>query len=153
MKDVLNACQVDALLPCEELDHANPSDVIFRIAPAVGGRPLRLDQVLALVNDQGARVEVDDLAGDAGREYGPPGGDRRHALTLSHITPGAEHSPAPHCHIFIPKISLIGSWAQARGSPIEMPGRVRSSDAGDRAVHPAPPQGLPSDRGGQSPAR
>src|SRR5438874_2737674 len=94
MKDVLNACQVDALLPSEELDHANPSDVIFRIAPAVGGRPLRLDQVLALVNHQGAGVEVEDLAGDAGREYGRPGGDRRHALTLSHINPGAEHSPA-----------------------------------------------------------
>src|SRR2546430_7620032 len=83
MKDVLNACQVDALLPSEELDHANPSDVIFRIAPAVGGRPLRLDQVLALVNHQGARVEVEDLTGDAGREYGPPGGYRRHALTRS----------------------------------------------------------------------
>src|SRR5439155_445874 len=76
MKDVLNACQVDALLPSEELDHANPSDVIFRIAPAVGGGPLRLDQVLALVNHQGAGVEVEDLAGDAGREYGPPGGTR-----------------------------------------------------------------------------
>src|SRR5947208_15871538 len=94
MKDVLNACQVDALLPSEELDHANPSDVIFRIAPAVGGRPLRLDQILALVNHQGAGMEVEDLAGDAGGENRPSGGNRRHPLSFSHITP-ARSIPRP----------------------------------------------------------
>src|SRR2546423_9176339 len=105
MKDVLHACQVDALLPSEELDHANPSDVIFRIAPAVGGRPLRLDQVLALVNHQGAGVEVEDLAGDAGREYGPPGGDRRHAPSPFPINPRAAQFPGPPLPYLIPQVS------------------------------------------------
>src|SRR5437762_13548636 len=104
MKDVLNACQVDALLPSEELDHANPSDVIFRIAQAVGGGPLRLDQALALVNQQGAGVEVEDLAGDAGREYGLPGGDRRDAIRLARVDAGSEHCPAPNRHYFTPQI-------------------------------------------------
>src|SRR2546430_14431172 len=117
MKDVFDARQVHALLAGEELDHPNSSDIFFRIPPPVGGRPLRLDQVLALVNHQGARGEVEDLTGDAGREYGPPGGYRRHALTLSHITPRAEHSPAPHCHNFIPQISLIGPWRKPEGAP------------------------------------
>src|SRR2546422_8200857 len=106
MKHVLDARQVDALLAREELDDANPSDIVFRIAPAVGGRPLRLDQVLALVNHQGAGVQVEDLAGDAGREYRPG------AIAAVHfrfpISPHTRSIPKPaHRHNFIPKISLI----------------------------------------------
>src|SRR5437899_12629642 len=107
MKDVFDARQVHALLAGEELDHPNSSDIVFRIPPPVGGRPLRLDQVLALVNHQGAGVQVEDLAGDAGREYRPSRGNRRRALSLSHLTPYAEHPQPAHRHNFIPKISLI----------------------------------------------
>src|SRR3989442_15680755 len=101
MKHVLDARQVDALLAREELDDADPSDIVFRIAPAVGGRPLRLDQVFALVNHQGAGGEGEGLAGDAGREYGPPRGNRWDALSLSPITPRTGHSPAPPFPNFI----------------------------------------------------
>src|SRR5437899_2521116 len=154
MKDVFDARQVHALLASEELDHPNSSDIVFRIPPPVGGRPLRLDQVLALVNHQGAGVEVEDLAGDAGREYRPPWGDCRRALSLSHITPTRGAFPSPRIGITLyPRYHLLPRRASLpfpnRALP-GMPRRVRRSDAGDRAVHPAPPQGLPSDRGGQS---
>src|SRR5437867_13264377 len=94
MQNVIDPRQIYALLTSEELNHANSPDVIFRIAPAVRGRSLGLDQVLALVNHQRARVEIEDLAGDAGGENRPPGGNRRHPLSFSHITP-ARSIPRP----------------------------------------------------------
>src|ERR1700694_538476 len=110
MEHVLDAGQVDALLPGEELDHTNPPDVILRIAAAVRRRSLRFDEVLALVDHQRARVEVEDLARDTWREDRPSGCNRRRPLSFSHaLTPlGAARAPPALVRNFIPTISHIG---------------------------------------------
>src|SRR5205823_4826632 len=94
MQHVFHARQIHSLLTSQELNHANPSDIVFGVAPSVRSRSLWLDQILALVNHQGAGMEVEDLAGDAGGENRPPGGNRRHPLSFSHITP-ARSIPRP----------------------------------------------------------
>ena len=73
---VLDAGQVDALLAGEELDHPNSPDVVLRIPAPVRRRSLRLDQVLALVDHQRARVKVEDLTRDTWREDRPSRRDR-----------------------------------------------------------------------------
>src|ERR1700686_2848592 len=154
MEHVLDAGQVDALLPGEELDHTNPPDVILRIAGAVRRRSLRFDEVLALVDHQRARVEVEDLARDTWREDRPSGRNRGRPLSFSHaLTPlGA---PSPAClgpYLYTHDITYWSfaqaacrQWRRCRGCRVELD----ESHAGDRAVHPAPPAGLLSDRGRQ----
>src|SRR5438034_4846077 len=94
MQHVFHARQIHSLLTSQELNHANPPDIVFGVAPAVRSRSLWLDQILALVNHQGAGMEAEDLAGDTGGENRPPGGNRRHPLSFSHITP-ARSIPRP----------------------------------------------------------
>src|SRR5438128_3161456 len=126
MQHVFDTRQIHTLLTSEELNHANAPDIVFRIAPAVRCRSLGLDQVLALVNHQRARVEIEDLAGDAGGENRPPGGNRRHPLSFSHITP-VRDIPRPRIaltlypryHLLLPHRNLLISRIR-----ISLPSRV-----------------------------
>ena len=76
VEHVFDASEVDALLAGEELDHPNSPDVVLRIPAPVRRRSLRLDQVLALVDHQRARVKVEDLTRDTWREDRPSRRDR-----------------------------------------------------------------------------
>src|SRR5438034_5573838 len=120
MQHVFHARQIHSLLTSQELNHANPPDIVFGVAPAVRSRSLWLDQILALVNHQGAGMEAEDLAGDTGGENRPPGGNRRHPLSFSHITP-ARSIPRPRIpRNFILTISLIADWRKPLTSRLQM---------------------------------